>query len=94
MKFNVLVLLLFLITGCATSTKVSPVVIVSPQKALLSPCKVIPVGELGVDYESAFYAVSDAYIDTAESVAKCNARLKAANKQIEELESQHDNSKK
>lgn len=67
--------------------------IVSPQKALLSPCKVIPVGELGVDYESAFYAVSDAYMDTAESVAKCNARLKAANKQIEELEAEYDNSK-
>ena len=94
MKLNILVLLLLLVTGCTTYPKSNPIVIVSPQKALLSPCKVIPVGELGVDYESAFYAVSDAYIDTAESVAKCNARLKAANKQIEELESQYDNSKK
>ena len=72
---------------------VSPTVIVSPQKALLRPCKVTPVGELGSDFESAFYAVSDAYMKTSGEVAKCNSRLKAAEKQIEQTEAIYDNTK-
>lgn len=58
--------------------------IVSPQKALLNDCKAAPVGELGDDYESAFYAVSEAYIGTAENITQCNIRLDKARKQIEE----------
>lgn len=69
-------------------------IVVSPQKALLRPCNVTPVGELGVEYESAFYAVSEAYIDTSESVAKCNARLKAALEQMEKVKAEYDNSEK
>jgi len=45
-----------------------------------------PVGELGDDYESAFYAVSEAYVASAEHVSGCNNRLNTARKQIEEKE--------
>lgn len=65
----------------------------SPQKALLRPCKVAKVGELGVDYETAFYAVSEAYMNTSELVAKCNLRLETAIQQIEKQEALHDRSK-
>ena len=63
---------------------VEQIVIVSPQKALLSDCKAQPVGELGGNYETAFYAVSEAYIGTAENITQCNIRLDKARKQIDE----------
>ena len=53
-----------------------------PQEALLADCKVTPVGLLGDDYETAFYAVSEAYIATAKDTAECNIRLKAAREQV------------
>lgn len=45
-----------------------------------------PVGLLGDDFESAFYAVSRAYIATSKNVAGCNNRLDTAVKQIEDKE--------
>jgi hypothetical protein len=51
--------------------------------ALLSDCKVVPVGLLGEDYKTAFFAVAEAYMATAKSTAMCNTRLKAAREQIE-----------
>lgn len=58
---------------------------------LLSPCKVEEVGELGDTYESAFYAVSRAYIGTSEGVSKCNARVAAVRQQLEESKRIYDN---
>lgn len=58
------------------------IVTVFPQEALLADCKVTPVGLLGDDYETAFYAVSEAYIATAKDTAECNIRLKAAREQV------------
>lgn len=45
-----------------------------------------PVGDLGDSYESAFYAVSEAYTSTAEQVGKQNVKTEAALKQIDKLE--------
>jgi hypothetical protein len=44
---------------------------------------VTPVGLLGEDYRTAFYAVSEAYMATAKNTAMCNIRLKAAREQLE-----------
>lgn len=64
----------------------------NPLTALLAPCKMIPIGELGVTYESGFYAVAEAYNDSAESVASCNARIMQAAKQIDKInETTNDN---
>ena len=59
-------------------------------KAPIRPCKVTPVGELGSDYETAFYAVSEAYISTSERIAKCNAQIKIVMDQLNKQGTSND----
>lgn len=53
--------------------------------ALLQPCKVVQPtiysedgGMYRVTYEDAFYAVSEAYLDTTRSVSLCNDNIREA----------------
>ncbi len=61
-------------SGCSTEHIVYQTQVVSVDPSFFAPCKVEPVAEGATDYQEAFYAVSGAYISTAEHVAKCNAR--------------------
>lgn len=79
-----LLVTLLMLAGCSTKPPAQQIVIVqAPQKSLLVDCKVTPVGLLGEDYRTAFYAVSEAYMATAKNTAMCNIRLKAAREQLE-----------
>ena len=96
LRMAMLSMTLLLLVGCSTKPPVQPTVIVPFPNSLelLSPCKVVAVGELGDTYESAFYAVSSAYIATSEGVSKCNARVAAIKQQLEESRRIYDNQQK
>ena len=83
-------LTLLLLAGCSTKQAVPQIIVVGPQAALLSDCKVEPIGLLGEDYRTVFYAVSRAYIATAKNTGICNTRLKAARQQLEQQGKQND----
>jgi len=53
-------------------------VYISLPEALLAPCRMTPVGMDAYDYESALYALTEAYIASAKNMAKCNERIRHA----------------
>lgn len=83
------------IAGCSQKQLVSQeTLLVVPPQHLLSDCKIAVVGELGDSYESAFYEVSKSYIITANNIAECNNRMKAARKYIKEASDIYGNGKR
>ena len=89
---NVILVLIMLISGCVPYQPTS-ITIITPQKHLLAPCKMTPVGELGDNDNSALIAVSEAYIASAQSISECNARLKTAREQIDKTKAIYDSKK-